>query len=88
MIIHILIYLCLFIIGCFGLLLSRKNIILILMSLEILLLSINMLFSIYSIYLDDLIGIIFIFCILPIAAGETAIGLSLIITYYRTTEYL
>lgn len=73
----------LFIIGMFGMFLSRKHLIIILMALEILLLSANINFIIFSIYLDDMIGQIYSLLILTIGATESAIGLAILILYYR-----
>jgi NADH-quinone oxidoreductase subunit K len=78
----------LFIIGIFGILLSRKNIILIIMCLELLLLSANFNYILFSIYLDDLIGQVFSLLILSVGASESAIGLALVISYYRTYKYI
>jgi NADH-quinone oxidoreductase subunit K len=73
----------LFIIGMFGMFLSRKHLIIILMALEILLLSANINFIIFSIYLDDMMGQIYSLLILTIGATESAIGLAILILYYR-----
>jgi NADH-quinone oxidoreductase subunit K len=73
----------LFFIGLFGVILNRKNILTILMSLEISLLAINLNFSIFSIYIDDIVGQLFILFILTIAAAESAIGLALITIFYK-----
>lgn len=73
----------LFCIGLFGVILNRQNIINILISIEIVLLSINLNFILFSIYIDDLIGQIFSLIILTIAAAEVAIGLALIIVYFK-----
>lgn len=72
-----------FVIGFFGLFLVRKNLIIILMSIEIMLLSINLNFLIFSFLLDDLIGESFALLILTVAAAEAAIGLAILIVYYR-----
>jgi NADH-quinone oxidoreductase subunit K len=72
-----------FFIGLIGILLNRKNILIIIMSIELLLLSINLNFAAFSVYLDDVIGQIFILFILTIAATESAIGLSIITVLYR-----
>lgn len=69
--------------GVSGVFLTRRNIILILMSIELMLLSINLLFIFLSIYLDDILGQVFSLYILTIAASESAIGLALIVVYYR-----
>jgi NADH-quinone oxidoreductase subunit K len=63
--------------------LARKHFILILISLELLLLVINCLFVIFSIFHDDIFGQVISFFLLTIAAGESALGLSLLVTYYR-----
>jgi NADH-quinone oxidoreductase subunit K len=88
MIIAILLSISLFIIGVSGILLSRKNTILIIMCLELLLLACNINYILFSIYLDDIIGQLFALLILSVGASESAIGLALIITYYRTYKYI
>jgi NADH-quinone oxidoreductase subunit K len=72
-----------FLIGLLGIVLNRKNILIIIMSIELLLLSVNLNFITFSIYLDDIIGQIFALFILAIAAAESAIGLALITVLYR-----
>lgn len=73
----------LFFIGLFGVILNRKNILTILMSIELLLLAINLNFATISVYLDDIIGHIFVLFILTIAAAESAIGLAIITIFYK-----
>lgn len=73
----------LFLIGCLGLILNRKNILIIIMSIELTLLAVTLNFIIFSIYLDDIVGQIFVIFILTIAAAESAIGLSILISYYK-----
>lgn len=73
----------LFFIGVLGLVLNRKNILIIIMSLELILLSVNLNFIVFSIYLDDVIGQVFVLFILTIAATESAIGLALLTVYYK-----
>merc|ERR1711957_1030947 len=73
----------LFLIGVLGLVLNRKNILITLMSIELMLLAINLNFVIFSIYLDDVIGYVFVLFILTIAAAESAIGLAILTIYYR-----
>ena len=73
----------LFIIAIFGIFLVKKSIIIILMSIELLLLAVNLNFIIFSIYLDDLIGQTFSLFILTVAAAESAIGLAILVVYYR-----
>lgn len=73
----------LFILGLSGIFLNRKNIILILMSIELMLLAVNFNFVIFSVYLDDLLGQLFSIFILTVAAAESAIGLAILVIYYR-----
>jgi NADH-quinone oxidoreductase subunit K len=73
----------LFLIGVLGLVLNRKNILITLISIELMLLAINLNFVIFSIYLDDIVGYIFVLFVLTIAATESAIGLAILTVYYR-----
>lgn len=72
-----------FTIGVCGIFLGRKNIINIMMALELILLSVNINFVAFSSYLGDLKGQIFTFFILTVAAAEAAIGLAILVVYYR-----
>ena len=72
----------LFFIGLIGLILNRKNILITIMALELILLAINLNFIVFSVYLNDIMGHLFVLFILAIAAIESSIGLSLLITYY------
>jgi len=72
-----------FFIGVSGIIFNKKNAILILISVELMLLAINFVFLISSIYLDDRIGQIFALLILTVAAAESSIGLGLLVDYYR-----
>jgi|TARA_B110000208_G_C11664670_1_gene392976 NADH-quinone oxidoreductase subunit K len=72
-----------FLIGVLGLVLNRKNILIILMSIELMLLAINMNFVVFSVHLDDLLGQIFALFILTVAAAESAIGLAILVVYHR-----
>lgn len=63
--------------------LSRKHVIIILISLELILLSININFVVFSIFLDDLLGQIYALLVLTVAAAESALGLAILIVYYR-----
>jgi len=76
----------LFFIGNLGLVLNRKNILITIMSIELMLLSVNLNFIIFSIYLDDITGYIFVLFILTIAATESAIGLAILSTYYKLKQ--
>ena len=73
----------LFVIGIFGIFLNRKNVIIILMSIELILLSVNVNLVSFSIYLQDLTGQIFTMFILTVAAAEAAVGLAIIVIYYK-----
>lgn len=73
----------LFILGSFGMFLSKKHLIIILIALELMLLAINIIFVSFSVVLDDLLGQIYAIAVLAVAAAETSIGLALLIIYYR-----
>ena len=73
----------LFTIGIFGIFLNRKNVIIILMSVELMLLAVNINLVAFSAYLQDLTGQIFALLVLTVAAGEAAIGLAILVTYFR-----
>lgn len=73
----------LFVIGLWGMVLNKKNVITILMVLEILLLGANLNFIIFSVYLDDLRGQIFSLFILVVAAAESSIGLAILVIFYK-----
>jgi len=74
-----------FSIGVIGIFLNRKNIIVILMNIELILLGVNINLVSFSIFLNDLTGQIFTLFILTVAAAEAAIGLAIIVVYYRKT---
>ena len=74
-----------FTIGVVGIFLNRKNIIVILMSIELILLAVNINLVSFSIYMNDLVGQIFTLFILTVAAAESAIGLAIILIYYRNS---
>ena len=76
----------LFLIGSVGLVLNRKNILITIMSIELMLLSVNLNFIIFSIYLDDVVGYLFVLFILTIAATESAIGLAILSIYYKLKQ--
>jgi len=73
----------LFCIGIGGIFLNRKNIISILMSIEIMLLAVNINFVAFSVYLNDLVGQIFAIFVLTVAGAEAAIGLAILVIYYK-----
>jgi len=72
-----------FSVGVVGIFLNRKNVIIILMSIELILLSVNINLVSFSIYLQDLIGQVFTMFILTVAAAEAAVGLAIIVIYYK-----
>ena len=73
----------LFLLGVSGIFLNRKNIIIFFFSVELMLLAVNFNFIIFSVYLDDLIGQVFALFIVTVAAAESAIGLAILVVYYR-----
>jgi NADH-quinone oxidoreductase subunit K len=73
----------LFTTGVFGIFLNRKNVIIIMMSIELILLAVNINFVAFSAYLGDLAGQIFAMFILTVAAGEAAIGLAIVVVFFR-----
>lgn len=73
----------LFAIGIFGVFLNRKNIIIILMSVELMLLAVNINFIAFSMHLNNLIGQVFAMFVLTVAAAEAAIGLAILVVYFR-----
>jgi NADH-quinone oxidoreductase subunit K len=73
----------LFVLGVFGIFMNRKNVIVILMSIELILLAVNMNLVGFSAALDDLAGQIFALFILTVAAAEAAIGLAMVVIYFR-----
>ena len=73
----------LFTIGVFGIFLNRKNVIVILMSIELILLAVNINFVAFSVALGDLAGQVFAMFILTVAAAEAAIGLAIVVVYFR-----
>ncbi|MDP3621946.1 MAG: NADH-quinone oxidoreductase subunit NuoK [Polynucleobacter sp.] len=73
----------LFAISVVGIFLNRRNIIILLMAIELMLLSVNMNFVAFSYYLGDMAGQVFVFFILTVAAAEAAIGLAILVTLFR-----
>lgn len=80
---QVLVNLIIFFFGFCGILYARQNIIVMLICIEVLLLSVNLNFIFFSAYLDDLVGQVFSLFILTVAASESAIGLAILISYYR-----
>jgi len=74
----------LFAISVIGIFLNRKNLIVLLMAIELMLLAVNMNFIAFSHYLDDAAGQIFVFFILTVAAAESAIGLAILVVLFRS----
>jgi NADH-quinone oxidoreductase subunit K len=73
----------LFVLGVLGIFINRKNIIIILMAIELILLSVNINLVAFSVYLGDLSGQVFAMFVLTVAAGEAAIGLAILVIYFR-----
>ena len=73
----------LFTLGVFGIFLNRKNVIIILMSIELILLSVNLNLVAFSAALGDLVGQVFAMFVLTVAAAEAAIGLAIVVVYFR-----
>jgi NADH-quinone oxidoreductase subunit K len=73
----------LFVLGVLGIFLNRKNVIIILMSIELMLLSVNLNMVAFSSFLQDLVGQIFTMFILTVAAAEAAIGLAIVVVFFR-----
>jgi NADH-quinone oxidoreductase subunit K len=73
----------LFLLGIWGIFLNRKNIIIMLMSIELMLLAVNLNLLVFSVCNDDMIGQIFALLVLTVAAAESAIGLAILVVYYR-----
>jgi NADH-quinone oxidoreductase subunit K len=80
---YLTVALILFLIGISGIILNSKNNIVMLMSNELMLLAVNLNFIIFSVYLDDVMGQLFAILILTVAAAESAIGLAILVVYYR-----
>jgi NADH-quinone oxidoreductase subunit K len=74
----------LFAISIVGIFLNRKNVIILLMAIELMLLAVNMNFIAFSHYLNDVSGQVFVFFILTVAAAESAIGLAILVVLFRT----
>jgi NADH-quinone oxidoreductase subunit K len=73
----------LFTIGVLGIFLNRKNVIVILMSIELILLAVNINLVVFSSYLGDIVGQVYALIVLTVAAAEAAIGLAILVAYYR-----
>ena len=73
----------LFTLGVFGIFLNRKNVIVILMSIELILLAVNINMVAFSTYLNDIVGQVFALLILTVAAAEAAIGLAILVVFFR-----
>jgi NADH-quinone oxidoreductase subunit K len=73
----------LFVIGIFGIFVNRKNVIIILMSIELMLLAVNINFVAFSAFLHDMVGQVFTMFILTVAAAEAAIGLAILVVFNR-----
>ena len=73
----------LFVMGVLGIFINRKNVIIILMAIELILLSVNINLVAFSVFLGDMVGQVFSMFVLTVAAGEAAIGLAILVIYFR-----
>ena len=73
----------LFVLGVFGIFLNRKNVIIILMAIELILLAVNINLVAFSVFLGDMVGQVFAMFVLTVAAAEAAIGLAILVIYFR-----
>ena len=73
----------LFVIGVFGIFLNRKNVIIILMSIELILLAVNINLVAFSTFLNDIVGQVYALFVLTVAASEAAIGLAILVVFFR-----
>jgi NADH-quinone oxidoreductase subunit K len=80
---YLVLSLSLFCIGLAGIVSNRTNLLIILMCIEVVLFSIDLNFVIFSVYLDDMVGMVFALFILTVASSESAIGLAIVVVYYR-----
>jgi len=75
-----------FLFGLVGLILNKRNLLIILMAIELMLLGLNLNFIFFSVYLDDILGQIFALYVLTVAAAESAIGLAIFTVYFRDKQ--
>ena len=80
---YLIVGIILFILGILGIVLNRSNLIIMLMSIELMLLAISFTMALFSVIIDNLIGQIFTIMVLTVAAAESAIGLAILVAYYR-----
>ena len=73
----------LFVLGVFGIFLNRKNVIVILMAIELILLAVNINLVAFSAFLGDMVGQVFAMFVLTVAAAEAAVGLAILVTFFR-----
>ena len=72
-----------FFIGAIGIVVNKRNLLIILMSIELMLVGVNLNFIIFSVFLDDIMGQVFALYVLTVAAAESAIGLAILVSYFR-----
>jgi NADH-quinone oxidoreductase subunit K len=75
-----------FLLGVLGLVLNKRNLLVVLMSIELMLVGLNLNFIFFSVYLDDILGQVFALYVLTVAAAESAIGLALFTVYYKDKQ--
>ena len=84
--VQLMISLYLFFLGVSGIVTNRRHFLVVIICIEVILLSVNLLFLLYSLQMNDILGLIFAFFILTIAAAESCVGLAIIILYYRNRQ--
>jgi NADH-quinone oxidoreductase subunit K len=77
------VFIILFLISLFAIIILRKNVIMIIICIEMMLLAVNLLLMLFSVYLDDFVGQIFALLVLTVAAAESAIGLAILVIHYK-----
>ena len=75
-----------FALGVFGIFINRKNVIIILMSIELMLLAVNLNLVAFSSFLNDMVGQVFVMFVLTVAAAEVSIGLAILVSYHRLRQ--
>lgn len=83
---YLILSMLLFVIGASGVIIGRKNVIMVMMALELMLLATNIAFIAFSSFLNDLVGQVFSLFILTVAAAEAAIGLAIVVVYFRNRQ--
>ena len=88
MVYFLIMFFILFLLGIWGIFLTRKHMVLLLVSLELMLVALNLSFACFSVYLDDVLGQLMALFLLMVAASESAVGLAILIVYYRLRGFI